>query len=469
MEHIMIRAKFALAASILAPALFGGVAFAEPPKPVPGLNKIKHVVVIYLENRGFDHLYGMFPGANGIANAGDTSKQVDKTGKPYEKLPPVLNSNVKGADGKYAVDTRFPADLANGPYRAEKFAGLNQTTGDAWHRFYQEQYQIDDGKMDKFVAWSDAGSLVMSYYDGSKMPLWEYAKKYTLADNFFHAAFGGSFLNHFWLVCACTPFWKEAPTDIVAQLDDKGVLVKDGVVTPDGYAVNTAQPLNGPSSQPDLKKRLPLVDLPNIGDRLSKKNINWAWYSGGWDDAIAGKPDADFQYHHQVFAMFKNTAVGTPGAKAHLKDEADLVRDIQTGRLPPVVFFKPLGEDNEHPGYTNVSGGEHHTAELIKMIEKSKVWKDTVVIVTYDENGGMWDHVAPPKVDKWGPGTRVPTLIISPFAKKGFVDHTQYDTTSILKLIETRWGLEPLGPRDAGVNDLTNALDLGPAKTAAAK
>ena len=94
------------------------------------------------------------------------------------------------------------------------------------------------------------------------------------------------------------------------------------------------------------------------------------------------------------------------------------------------------------------------------MIEKSPLWKDSLIVVTYDENGGMWDHVAPPVVDKWGPGTRVPTLIISPFAKRGFVDHTQYDTTSILKLIETRYGLEPLATRDAAVADLTNALDL---------
>ena len=96
--------------------------------------------------------------------------------------------------------------------------------------------------------------------------------------------------------------------------------------------------------------------------------------------------------------------------------------------------------------------------------KKSPLWKDTLVIVTYDENGGFWDHVAPPKIDRWGPGARVPAIIVSPFAKKGFIDSTQYDTTSILKLIAARFGLEPLGPRDAAANDLTNALDLTPAK-----
>ena len=443
--------------------------YAEAPKPAPGLNKINHIIVIYLENRSFDNLYGMFPGANGIANAGDAATQIDKEGKIYAVLPPVLNSNRKTADGKYSIDTRFPTDLPNKPYRSETFANIEQVTGDAWHRYYQEQLQINDGKMNKFVAWSDAGSLVMSYYDGSRLPLWEYAKKYVVMDNFFHAAFGGSFLNHFYLVCGCAPVYHNAPSNLVAQLDENGALVKDGAVTPDGFAVNTLQPINGPHSASitDPAQLLPLQDAPNIGTRLSEKGVSWAWYSGGWNDAVAGHPDPEFQFHHQVFAMFKDTAVGTPGAKAHLKDELDLVKGIHTGKLPKVVFFKPLGEDNEHPGYTNVTSGEHHTVELLRMIEKSPIWKDSVVIITYDENGGLWDHVAPPKIDKWGPGTRVPTLLISPFAKKGFVDHTQYDTTSILKLIETRWGLEPLGTRDGGANDLSNALDLGVGKSAA--
>ncbi len=90
----------------------------------------------------------------------------------------------------------------------------------------------------------------------------------------------------------------------------------------------------------------------------------------------------------------------------------------------------------------------------------SPAWDDTAIIITYDENGGRWDHVAPPGVDQWGPGTRVPAIIISPYAKKGFVDHTQYDTTSILKFIETRWDLAPLTTRDANANDLTQRLRL---------
>jgi phospholipase C len=98
---------------------------------------------------------------------------------------------------------------------------------------------------------------------------------------------------------------------------------------------------------------------------------------------------------------------------------------------------------------------------LIDLIRKSPLWKDTAVIVTYDENGGMWDHVAPPKGDRWGPGTRVPAILVSPFAKRGFVDHTVMDTTAIAKLIETRFGLQPLGSRDATSPDMTQAFDFG--------
>ncbi len=201
-------------------ALVSSAALAQDaPKPVPGLEKIGHIIVVYLENRSFDSLYGLFPGANGIKEAGAAAVQVDKNGVAYEKLPPVMNTNAKPA----IPDTRFPADLPNAPFPADAYAGLDQTTGDAVHRFYQEQLQIDGGKMDKFVAWTNAGALVMSYYDGSKLPLWEYAKTYVLMDNFFHAAFGGSTLNHFFLVCACAPVYKDAPKEFVAQFDEKGV------------------------------------------------------------------------------------------------------------------------------------------------------------------------------------------------------------------------------------------------------
>ena len=421
------------------------------------INQINHVIVLYQENWSFDGLYGKFPGANGLANAGGTVTQVDKSGTPYPTLPQPIDTNQKPP----APDPRFPANLPVAPFNTAQYVQPNDKTGDLVHRYYQEQYQIDGGKMDKYVVWSDAAGLVMSNYDATNMPEGKLAQQYTMADNFFHAAFGGSFLNHFWLVCACTPQFPNAPDAMKAQLDANGMMVKDGAVTPDGSVINTAFSVNAPHPKSASPATLvPNQTMPNIGDRLSDKGVSWAWYSGGWNDALAGNPDPLFQFHHQPFAFFANYADGTAAKAQHLKDEMDFRSALTNNSLPAVSFVKPIGEDNEHPGYTSLVRGQQHIADIVAAVQQSPYWKDTAIVITYDEHGGRWDHVAPPVVDKWGPGSRVPTIIISPFAKRGFVDHTQYDTTSILKLIETRWGLASLGTRDAAAHNLTNAFDF---------
>jgi phospholipase C len=424
-----------------------------------GLQKINHIVVIYQENWSFDSLYGHFPGANGLDQAAATTPQVDKDGNPYASLPQPLNTDFSPV----VPDPRFPADMPVAPYDTSKFVGPNQLTGDLVHRYYQEQYQIDGGKMDKFVAWSDAAGLVLSYYDATNLPEGKLAQQFTMMDNFFHAAFGGSFLNHQFLICVCAPRWPEAPQSIVAQVDANGTMTKDGQVTPDGYVINTSYTVNTPhpANVTDPSLLVPEQTAPTIGDRLNDAGVSWAWYSGGWTNAISGHPDPLFQFHHQAFAYFANYADGTPGRAEHLRDENTFYTDVAAGQLPAVTFIKPLGADNEHPGYATLTSGQQHVADLVATIQNSPYWQDTAIIITYDEHGGRWDHVPPPVVDKWGPGIRVPTIVISPFARKGFVDHTQYDTTAILKLIEERWNLEPLADRDAKAGDMLTAFDFG--------
>ena len=433
-----------------------GAVAAESASP-PGLEKLDHIVVIYMENRSFDNLFGFFPGANGLDNASATSIQIDRTGRPYAVLPRVMDAGKTPP----APDPRFPAELANHPFLIDQYLGLADKDPNLTHLWYQEQAQLDGGKMDKFAAISEAGGFVMGYHDGSKTKLWQYALEYTLADNFFHAAFGGSFLNHFWMVCACTPRFEHAPHDIVAAEDGDGHMLRDGLVTPDGYAVNTLFSVYEPHP-PDADRAhlLPPQTMPTIGDRLSAKRISWAWYSGGWKEALEGNYDHAFQFHHQPFAYFKNYGDGRAARKRHLRDEEDLLADIRAGRLPHIAFYKPVGDDDEHPGYATVRSGDDRIADVIELIQASRLWPSTAIIVTYDENGGFWDHVPPPKLDRWGPGVRVPAVIISPFAKRGSIDHTFYDTTSILKLIERRYHLPPLAKRDAGANDLLNAFDF---------
>jgi phospholipase C len=448
----------ALAAAVL--VVTAGPVRSQGQAQSAGLQKINHVVVIYQENWSFDSLYGKFPGANGLDQAGPTTPQVDKDGHPYATLPQPLNTYFNPP----VPDPRFPADLPVAPFDTSQFVATNQQTGDLLHRFYQEQYQIDGGKMDKFVAWSDAAGLVLSYYDATNLPEGRLAQQYTLFDNFFHGAFGGSFLNHQFLICACVPRWPEAPPALVAQLDQNGMMTKDGQVTPDGYVVNTSYSINTPhpATITDPTLLMPEQTAPTIGDRLSAHDVSWAWYAGGWNNAALGHPDPLFQFHHQPFTYFANYAENAPGRADHLKDEQDFYADVAGGRLPSVSFVKPLGPDNEHPGYAALMAGQQHVADLVSAVQSSPSWQDTAIIITYDEHGGRWDHVPPPVVDRWGPGVRVPAILISPFAKQGFVDHTQYDTSAILKLIEERWSLEPLAERDAHAGDLLTAFDFGP-------
>ena len=479
-----------------------------------GINKIKNVVVIYAENRSFDNLYGLFPRAEGVQNLKpEQFTQMDRDGKPMAELPPSWGGlTAKGATP--AISEEQTQHMANKPFQIDAANGLNLSasvaTRDLWHRFYQEQMQINGGKNDMFAAWTDGGGAVMGYYDGSKLPLWPIAQKYVLADHFFLGAFGGSFLNHFMLVCACVPTYPDTANSPakgkIASVNDDGVSLKvkaenpasaiqgapkfenDGAITPDNYAVNTMQPPYQPSAvkpaagadaalaDPADPGVLPPQKMPNIGDLLSAKSITWAWYSGAWAEALAGKggaPVPNFQFHHQPFNYFANMAPGTTARAEHIKDAGlggiSFLADVDEGKLPAVSFYKPQGNLNEHPGYTDELSGDQHIADVIAHLEKSPQWKDMIVVVTYDENGGFWDHVAPPKADRWGPGNRVPALIVSPYSKAGTVDHTPYDTTSILRFITKRfelYQLDGLKQRDAALKaasqppmgDLTAAL-----------
>jgi len=486
-------------------------------KPTPsGLENISNIVVMYAENRSFDSLYGLFPGANGLQNAAKTGVvQVDRDGSPLKELPPVWTGlTAKGVTPP--VTQAQTEHLPNQPFAVDDPKGFNTSLGiatiDLWHRFYQNQMQIDGGRNDRFVAYANSGALVMGHYDGTRLPLWSIARQYTLADNFFMGAFGGSFLNHFWLICACTPIYPHADQspakNLIAAVDNSGTalalasnspksamdgppkFVKDGALTPDFYAVNLMQPAYQPSAvkpasggdpayaDPADALTLPPQTQQTIGDLLSAKGVSWAWYGGAWQAALDGKnaiPVPNFQHHHQPFNYFAAMAPGTAARAEHLKDGglggSEFIKAVDTGSLPQVTFYKPQGNLNEHPGYANVLSGDQHIADLVSHLQKSPQWAHMLVIITYDENGGFWDHASPPKADRWGPGSRIPAIIVSPFAKRAFVDHTQYDTTSIARFISRRFGL-PLLPgiqaRDEALKangssplgDLTNALDL---------
>ena len=496
MEQRTFVNRFAIAVALS--TLFAGCAM-PPPAPRAGLDRVEHIIVIYAENRSFDNLYGLFPGADGIANATpEQYTQLDHDGTPLPHLPPVWKGKV--------ADPAFPQDLPNKPFRIDAppiNMPLSAPTRDLIHKHYPQQEQIDGGRNNRFAEVSDAGGLAMGYYDGTQLPLWKWAQEYTLADHFFMSVFGDSYINHFWLVCACTARDPNPPPGMVAKLDDRGWLERaagspasaldgpavfvPGDFTADGYSLSTNQPPYQPSRVPPApggdpryadpsKQILPPQTQTTIGDTLSAKGISWAWYAGAWNAAVKdgmqpaaakrtvianSEPGApNFVTHHQPFNYFARFAPGSADRAEHLKDYDDLVAGIDRGQLPAVAFYKPQGSLNEHPGYADVLSGDIHIANLLARIKASPLWASTVVIVTYDENGGFWDHVPPPKGDRWGPGTRIPAIIVSPFAKKGYVDHTSYDTTSIIKLITVRFGLAPLPGVRANAGDLTAAFEF---------
>jgi phospholipase C len=553
---------------------------ADSDRSGSALGSINHIVVIYQENHSFDNLYGGWERVNGLSRADAAhTQQIKQSGATFSCLlqddvnlaavqPSTRCQDTKGTSA--SPNSPFTSYFFNAPFAIDDYIsptdktcpapgvfapnGVPRGTGqpggctrDLVHRFYQEQYQLNNGQQNRYTQGSDAVGLTQGYYTTTSLPIYQYLHQqdhphYAIADKFFQAAFGGSFLNHQWLIAAATPSWPQAPASQHSVIDSNGmptsyplytatpptsdqrltrICPAAGTIDPNpgkacgDYAVNTIQPAYQPfKGTPQLPPQTVTTDPTGkitgktIGDELSAAGVSWAWYSGGWSnaDGRVGDPgwtngngttcidpgadpvdkypfcaDKLFQYHHQPFNYFSNygrlpnpttgsVADGPekPARIQHLRDEAEFLQLLQppasTCNLKSVSFVKPIGEDNEHPGYTGESQGSRHLLDLIKAIENSACRKDTMIVTTYDEFGGSWDHVSPPGqgstdgvFDQWGPGTRIPALVISPFLNDDFVvDHVPHDTTSILATIEHRFGLPPLGTRDAAVRDLSS-------------
>jgi acid phosphatase len=554
--------------SVVAAAI--GAAALSPFAAAASLHDFHQIIVIYQENHSFDNLYGLWGKIGGkpvdglpTADVQHTTQVLQDNRTPYACLlqndvnltsPPLTPTCVDMTAAPFesafknrpfniddyimATDTTCPAPGVFAPNGVKNGEGLpGGCTRDLVHRFYNEQYQINEGKQNRYVTGSDAAGLAMGYYDTAKLPIYKYlhsagAPRYVIADRFFQAAFGGSFLNHQWLIAAATPVFAGAlndgsaddlhsvvdenamPTSTPLYTSPLGASAKDAALTascdpPPGrpatpknvvcgdYAVNTTQPFYWPYSPGTADvRRLPPLTNPTIGDRLSAAGIDWAWYSGGWSNAngdigapgwtnghgpacsdpnanltpgFPRCPDKLFQYHHQAFNYFLNYAPGTKARADHLRDEVEFIAAAKNGELKPVSFVKPIGEENEHPGYTGEAPGSDHLVDLIEAVVKGPQGHETLIIVTYDEFGGQWDHVPPPPYqrhgsgqfafDQWGPGTRIPALLIAKKFAHSAVDHTDnYDTTSIIKLIEERFHLKPLSSRDKAVKSLKRAI-----------
>ena len=291
-----------------------------------GIDQMGHVIVIFQENWSFDSLYGDFPGATASPTPARRT-QVDKNGQPYATLPQPLEHHPQARPAPTRASrptcpvqpfdtapvrrppTRRPATSSTASTRSS-----TRSTAARWT-------SSSPGATPPGWSWATTTPPICPKASWPSSTRWPTTSS--------TRAFGGSFLNHFWLICACAPTWPNAPAAIVAQLDANGIIGQGRrrsrpTATPStpSYTVNTPHP----ASITDPTQLVPEQTMPTIGDRLSDKGVSWAWYSGGWNDALAGHPDPLFQFHHQPFAFFANYADGTPGRAAHLKDEPDFLR-----------------------------------------------------------------------------------------------------------------------------------------------
>jgi phospholipase C len=490
------------AAALLAPR-FAPWARAQTPggADLQGLrDKIDHIVVIFQENRSFDHYFGAYRPPGGATVAGllapegnvdprFTGQQKNAAGAPYAYLP--LPYNVPGFAN---------AVLENKPFHLSPYIPANANVlWDPMHHFFRMFAQINNGQMDRFVALALGGKHVFSdtetpnnpvqamlanstpsgavlgFYTRDDLPGYHHlADEYVLFDNFFQAMSGGSTGNALYLVAARSAQSSKVPPAKVGSLDPP---VFDRPYDKSGILINDVAPVNGPTEtfmgSIDLCPPPEEQTYPNIGDRLDAASLSWAWYNEAWnqvkpwatktafgagDGSVVVDTPEFYLPHHNPFqyfpSWFRNVEAG------HMRDSSDFLEDLKSARLPSVAFIKATGARDEHPADSAPRWGEEWVLDLLRALGDSRLWEKTAVLVTYDEGGGFWDHVAPPRPDAYGCGTRVPALLVSPWARSGYIDHGVADTTSVLALIRARFGLQPLQERDARAYNLLQGFDF---------
>lgn len=319
-----------------------------------------------------------------------------------------------------------PGDPAQGCVKPFRIG--NKAVQDLGHSSLVFDRQFRDGANDGFVdAFRQEGNLndlAMGYYDDKDIPYyWNLADEYVLFDRFFTSARGGSVWNHMFWVTGTSG----GPTDSIPA---------------EGFG-----------------------DLPTIFDRLEAKGISWKFYIQNYDPAVnlrTYRTIADGDRGAQVVwapLLAYARYIDDPELSKHIVPLEQYYEDLATGQLPSVSYVVPSGASEHPPG--SIKAGERFVRSLHTALLSSSAWSTSAFLWTYDDWGGWYDHVPPPQVDRFGFGFRAPALLVSPYAKQGFVDSTVLDFTSGLKFIEENWGVEPLAERDAKANNFLSAFDFG--------
>ncbi len=436
---------------------------------------IKNLVVIFDENVSFDHYFGTYPNAT---NPKGEPKFTAKAGTPTVNglSPALLNNNPNSAN-----PTRLDPSQA--------------VTCDQNHAYKPEQQATDHGLMDKFVQFTQSGDcsatstgeyyrsgLVMDYYDGNTVTgLWNYAQRFAMSDNSYDTTFGPSTPGALNLISGQTHGATVSGGTSSAVAND--TLFGDADSTLDACGKGTTVQMSG----------------QNVGDLLNKKGITWGWFQGGFKPSsrtasgapvcatthanITGGSSADYSAHHNPFEYYKSTAntnhlpptsvnmIGKTDQANHEYDLSDFWSAADSGHLPEVSYLKAPEYQDGHAGYSDPTDEQTFLVSTINHLQQLPQWKNTAVVIAYDDSDGWYDHQMSPIVnasgdssqdalnadgqcgtpasgayqDRCGYGPRLPLLVLSPYAKSNYVDHAITDQSSILKFVEDNWNLGQIG------------------------
>lgn len=368
--------------------------------------QIKHIVFFIKENRTFDNYFGTYPGANGATTAVDSQGETIPLQHGKDQIPDIDHT----------------------------FEGAKQAN--------------NNGKMDQFDQLSSEGTTYKSrqknpYANNSLTQMyqtdipnyWLYAQNFVLGDSMFSSLMGPSFPNHLYTIGAQSGGAVDNPPN---NTPGWGCDVANEHVSVLGN--------NGSTHLQDA-----CFDFQTLADELDAKGYSWRYY------APQAPPDGGWGYHWSAFDAIKHIRYGKDWQ--YVVPVAQFEQDAASGNLPTVSWVVTPSSDSEHPP-ASVCQGENWTVQMLNALMRGPNWSSTALFLTWDDFGGFYDHVAPQHIDSFGLGFRVPLLVISPYAKRGYIDHTLYEFSSMLRFSEDILGLAPLTNRDKGANNMFNAFDF---------
>jgi len=454
---------------------------------------IHHVVVIFQENVSFDHYFATYPNA--------ANPDGEPAFHPRPGTPPV-----NGLNGPLLSNNQNDFN----PFRLTRAQAV---TCDQDHNYTPEQQAFNQGLMNKFVEFTSTATsscddglgskLVMGYYDGNTVTaLWNYAQHFAMSDNFYNTGFGPSTPGVLNLVAG--------QTHGATVVRDTGGGASDVIL---GTMIGDARPAFDDCSPASTTTAS--MTGKNVGDLLNAAGVTWGWFQGGFAPSsrngdgtavcatahtnIAGASVTDYIPHHEPFQFYAQTAnphhlppvsaamIGKTDQANHQYDLSAFWQALHAGNLPAVTYLKAAGYQDGHAGYSDPLDEQQFLVAVLNALQQSPVWEHTAVVLTYDDSDGWYDHVMSPIVSqsntaadaltgpgacgtapsgafqgRCGYGPRLPLLVISPWAKRDFVDHAVTDQSSILRFIEDNWKLGRLGNQsfDALAGSLLNLFDF---------